>query len=144
MDVVASSSRARVKPGSFFYYTVRLQSPNSPNRKKVGRVPLDLTDLALRVALPPGVRYLHLKKSVTPKPGPGAGRLSPELVDNVLTWPLSTLKKRSAWTIKMKFVTARNMTGPVTMSGTLFQMSGSALPPACPRAVNDVTVTTKP
>lgn len=38
----------------------------------------------------------------------------------------------------------RNMTGPVTMSSTLYQMSGSALPPACPRAVNDVTVTMKP
>ncbi len=138
MSVTAKSSRARVKPGRSFKYTVRLQNPKSLGNKKA---PLDLTDLALRVELPPGARYIYPKNAVMPKPGRGAGIITPELMDGILTLPLTSLRGKSAWTIKMKIVTARNTTAPssLTMSASVVQISG-VLTDVCPRAANTVTV----
>lgn len=144
MSATTSSSRRRVKRGGAFTYTVKLQNSTSiMGIKKMKHGKLDLSNLALRVVLPPGTRYVYTRNAVTPKPGHGVGIVAPELMDNIATWPLSALRGKSAWTLKMKIVTAKNTTAPsqLTVSATLVQLAGAALPEGvCPRALNDVTV----
>lgn len=122
--IAARTHRRRVHAGQTFTYSVKISSTN-------GKADLDLEGLALNVVLPEGARYSKGKaKSRAAYP-------APVVINNTVTWPLSSSAKA---VFLMKVMTYHTATLPsLTLTAYVAQISGQAVP-ICPLYAKNVTV----
>ena len=135
MIITASASRRRVRPSRTFLYRVGLRSPTKKGT-------LNLQGLALQVVLPNGTQYS--KGKTFPKRGwktQGQGPVVPVLINNTVTWPLSTLGGVNKRKFIMQIKTSFGVPTPssLTLGAFVYQLSGAGLQ-VCPLHANNVTV----